>query len=147
MHHHYDDIRSRIAEEPRWWDEYAVPRYCAFSPGEVADIYAHEVALVEIACQACGARFAVAWSRQRHEMSRNEDGKFWVREARPFDPHAFHFGDPPNAGCCAPGPTMNCDDLRVLECWRRENFEWVRQPEKEVRIDEPNEAACPEPGK
>jgi hypothetical protein len=137
MHHHYGDIRSLAAEPPQWWDEYAVPRYCAFTPDEVANVYAHEVALVEIACQNCGARFAVAWSRSRHQMGEDETGHVWVREARPFDPLRFHFGDPPNAGCCDAGPTMNCEDLRVLQSWRRENFVWVRQPEKEIRLDEP----------
>ena len=135
MNHHYADIRGRIAENPTWWDEHAVPRYCRFTPDTVANVYAREVALVEIACQGCGERFLVAWSRARHEIGQAEDGKAWVRETVPFDPQRFHYGDPPNAGCCAPGPTMNSTPLRVVECWRRDtSFEWVRQPEKEVGI-------------
>ena len=137
MHHHYADIRSRIAEAPQWWDEYAVPRYCPFTPDVVANIYAHEVALVEIACQNCGTRFAVAWSRNRHEMGEDVTGHAWVKEAKSFDPLWFHFGDPPNADCCAAGPTMTSETIRVLQSWHRENFKWVRQPEKEIRLDEP----------
>ena len=114
MNQAYADITERISEPPRWWDECAVPRYCAFTPRAVANIYAVEVALVEIACQNCGTRFLVAWSRGDFVI----DGA--VQETKPFDPQTFHYGDPPNAGCCAAGPTMNCNDLRVLECWRRD---------------------------
>jgi len=32
----YDDIRSRIGDPIRWWDDNGVPRYCDFSPGNVA---------------------------------------------------------------------------------------------------------------
>jgi len=30
----YDDIRSRIKDAIRWWDDNGVPRYCDFSPEE-----------------------------------------------------------------------------------------------------------------
>jgi hypothetical protein len=32
MLQHYEDILSRIAEPPRWFDEQGVPRYCEFAP-------------------------------------------------------------------------------------------------------------------
>lgn len=134
MKNSYKDIRSRIVDDPIWFDEHGVPRYCEWQPGEVANIYAREVALVEIACQYCGTRFLVAWSRSNHEIGYNEDGTAWVKDAKPFDPQAFHYGDPPNAGCCDCGPTMTSEVIRVVECWRRENFQWVRQPEKEMPI-------------
>ena len=35
----YADIRSRIAEEPKWWDEEGVPRYCEFSHKELSLIH------------------------------------------------------------------------------------------------------------
>ena len=130
----YSDIISRIPEPPKWWDEHAVPRYCAFAPNEVADIYAHDVALVRIKCQACGERFKVVFSWQRHEMGTSEDGKFWVRNQPEIDPTGLHYGDPPNA-CCASGATMNSVPLKVLEWWHRENMAWMRVPEKEVEID------------
>jgi hypothetical protein len=145
MNHHYNDIRSRISTPPKWWDEYAVPRYCDFTPDEVADIYAKDVALVEIACQNCGERFMVAFSWN----------DFTRREAMtPERIKDLHYGDPPNAGCCGAGPTMNCEDLSVLEFWRKGGdeftephpshpelrickpgyFEWRRVPELEIAI-------------
>ena len=35
----YEDILSRIAEPPRWFDEQGVPRYCEFAPHRIANIY------------------------------------------------------------------------------------------------------------
>ena len=142
MHHHYGDITSRIPEPPKWFDEEAVPRYCEFSPEEVANIYAREVVLAEIACQACGQRFPVAFS-----------------QAYPFDFHTgkpapsladrvkdgtLHSGDPPNVGCCASGPTMNSEPLAVVEFWRQEKFDWRRVPELEVPLRAPW-ASAPSP--
>lgn len=135
MHHHYRDITSRISEPPKWYDEEAVPRYCDFAPDQTANIYASEAALVEIACQGCGTRFKVAFSWDRMDMK-------WVRgtprlheELTLADVKDLHYGDPPNAGCCPSGPTMNCDDLRVLEFWRKnERFRWTRIPELEVAL-------------
>ena len=152
MHHHYDDIISRIPEPPKWWDEYAVPRYITFGPDETADIYADQCALIEIECQGCGALFLVAWSQSRITWGRNEDGTAWARDAKPFDPQMYHYGDPPNSGCCAAGPTMNSIPRRVMEFWKRHDpkytgpkdghnvvldmkyFDWVRVPELEVEI-------------
>lgn len=133
MHHHYNDITSRILAPPMWYDENAVPRYCDFAPDEVADIYATEVALVEIACQDCGQRFNVAFSWDRVEWVK---GVPRLHEAMTLaDVKRLHYGDPPNAGCCPAGPTMNCDDLRVLEFWRKdEAFTWTRIPELEVAL-------------
>jgi hypothetical protein len=45
MFHHYEDILSRIAEPPRWFDARGVPRYCDFAPDRIADIYTRECAL------------------------------------------------------------------------------------------------------
>jgi len=131
MNHHYSDIRARIEEEPTWWDEYAVPRYGPFTPDDGADIYAREIALVLIRCQNCGAPFKVAfsWNAYRLNYERVEgvdyEGQPLFRMAPALSlseriPEGrIHYGDPPNAGCCAAGPTMNCEDERVLEFWRR----------------------------
>lgn len=136
MHHHYADIRDRIAERPAWWDEYGVPRYGPFDPLACANIYAREVALVLIACQNCGTEFRVCMSES-----------LWPRQ----DPGGFraaivsgslHYGDPPNAGCCLAGPTMNCWDRRVLEFWDRRGFDgWVRVPELERALADGAEGA------
>lgn len=45
--------------------------------------------------------------------------------------------DPPNIGCCAAGPTMNCDDLAVIEYWHRPDWEWERDKALEIPIEEP----------
>jgi hypothetical protein len=63
MHPRYEDIMSCIDRESRWFDENAVPRYCAFAPTRSASIYVSEIALAEISCQHCGHLFRVAFSR------------------------------------------------------------------------------------
>lgn len=140
MHHHYNDIRGRIAEVPKWWDEYAVPRYCNFGPDEAADIYAFEVALVAIKCQNCGAPFHVAFSWASPVTGQDKDGHWWVKLHERMTVERvkqLHYGDPPNAGCCDAGPTMNSEPQRVVEFWRRsdDHVTWERVPELEVAID------------
>ena len=55
MFNDYSDITERITKPPKWWDEHDVPRHAEFSPYRVANIYAEEVVLVEIArhAEAC----------------------------------------------------------------------------------------------
>lgn len=141
MHHHYSDILSRIPEPPHWWDEHAVPRWGPFAPDATANIYADEVALVEIACQNCGTRFRVAFTDSRGgRMTRQIQRGGQVPELTLADvirSGQLHYGDPPNAGCCPAGPTMNCDDLRVLEYWRRPNWDWERDPSLELALERP----------
>jgi hypothetical protein len=47
----------------------------------------------------------------------------------------LHYGDPPNAGCCLAGHTMNCIDLRVIQFWSRERSKWERCPELEIELE------------
>lgn len=143
MNNDYLDIRARIKEPPRWWDEHAVPRYSEFSPDELADIYADECVLLEIRCQGCKRPFLVAMSVNRADrLMLGDDG-----------PHAFpaliesneiHYGDPPNVGCCPSGPTMSSEPVRVVEYWQLTNDargrtapEWKRDPsfERAIRPD------------
>lgn len=145
MNHHYSDIVSRIKEEPKWYDENAVPRYSDFGPDEVADIYADEVALVLIKCQGCKTEFRVAFSRSVMDIVR---GSKRTTIAEAIQAKELHYGDPPNAGCCASGPTMNSEPHRVLEYWSCHDpkfakdgkvvdvkyFDWQRNPELEVDI-------------
>ena len=128
MNRSYDDIRSRIAEEPQWWDECAVPRYCPFSVGQIANIYANEAALVEIACQGCGQRFLVEVSRGAFDQFRLQTD---IRRG------VLAYGDPPNIGCCLSGPTMSSDTIRVVEYWKRLDGHWKRDKtfEGEVKAD------------
>ena len=120
MNHHYRDITDKLGD-PQWWDEYGVPRYCPFAPNEVADIYAHQVALLEILCQGCGRSFRVAMS----------SGRLETPLSRRISDHSIHYGDPPNAGCCPDGAAMNSEPQRIIEFWTRERAEWERQPKWE----------------
>lgn len=124
MTHDYSDITDRIAEDPEWYDENAVPRYGSFKPDAIANFYANECVLMEISCQNCGELFKVAMSLRRADTTIADEIK--VR--------TLHYGDPPNNGCCAGGASMNCNDLRILEYWRRINFEWVRDKDLEIEL-------------
>lgn len=130
MHQSYRDIREKLGE-PVWWDEYGVPRYCQFQPRCAANIYAHEVTLLEIACQACGRLFHVADAGNILDFSPDRPT---LRQA--IENGTIHYGDPPNVGCCPAGATMNCEDLRVLEYWYKDYtagiWDWTRVPELEV---------------
>jgi hypothetical protein len=149
MNNYYDDIIKKIDEEPQWFDEAAVPRYCKFSPKELADIYADECALVLIACQDCRHEFKVAFSqdmmgRMKWEwMYKGLGGKQAKKNlkaptiAESIRDKTIHYGDPPNIRCCPAGPTMNCDDIKVLEYWERNsktNHEWKRKESLEIDL-------------
>jgi hypothetical protein len=146
MHASYDDITSRISTPPIWFDEYAVPRYCAFEPARSASIHIGEIALTEITCQECQRRFRVAFSVVNFREPT-------IAEA--IRSKTLHYGDPPRHdgypadrhGCHA-GASMNSEPRRVLEYWRRHDrryvegtritnsayFEWVRDPSLEISI-------------
>jgi len=137
----YKDIKSRISEEPKWYDENGTPRYCEFHPDESPNIYADEVVLLDIACQACERRFDVEinWhalsviSGGRPE-SPSEVLRKWLRNAR-SGMCPLHYGDPPIHGC-ATGNTMNCIDIAVKQFWKKESMkEWERVPELEVPLE------------
>lgn len=125
MNLYYSDILSLINKEPVFFDEYAVPRFCEFSPQNVANIYAIQVALVHIKCQFCHKDFNVAFSSDTMtEIRGGHDLKTRIKNG------SLHYGDPPNMQCCA-GTTANCLDLQVLEFWEQVNFEWIRNEEFE----------------
>lgn len=140
MFNTYDDITSRIAEPPIWFDEYSVPRYCPFSPDRSVSIYIHEIALMEIACQRCGRIFKVAISAANFSESTIADA---IRSQE------LHYRDPPNVGCCPGGACENSVPKRVLEYWFRGDpryldgrriidmayFEWVRDSSLEIAIE------------
>ncbi len=123
MHTEYRDIRDIIPEPPKWFDECAVPRYCAFAPQHAANIYAREAVLFLIECQACGHQFRVCLTSRSGEIAEE------IRQG------ALHYGDPPNIRCCEAGPSMNCIDRNVLEYWRRnERLDWQRDPSLEIEL-------------
>jgi len=124
MHSNYEDILSRIEEKPSWYDANGAPRYGPFTPEMCPNIYAEDVVLLRIRCQACGQHFDV-------EM---HDGDVF----RPLPiPRGLHYGDPPAHGCALGGDTETCDDLMVLEVWRRMSVgDWRRCPSFEGPMDE-----------
>jgi hypothetical protein len=109
----YEDVLAAIANghegDPIWYDENGTPRFATHHPEMCPDIYASEVALLEIACQACERVFRAQMSRSSYSTQLRAEVKSG----------AIHYGDPPNADCCPAGPTMNCLDLRVVEFWAR----------------------------
>lgn len=139
MNNYYKDITSKIAEEPQWFDEHAVPRYCRFSPRKIADIYANECALVLIACQSCGTEFRVAFSQDTMDVVKwtmmfGKD-KTMPTIADQIRDKTLHYGDPPNMECCPAGPTMSSEPHKVLQYWKRERLDWKRDKTLEIGIE------------
>jgi hypothetical protein len=152
----YDDLiglGKMLNLKPQWYDEHGVPRFQIFKPELCADIYADEAALVEIACQACGHRYEVAFTTD--PMERGEKMLAGLDRQTPIEyrqmvmdqhklswgivnePGRIHYGDPPH-GCCEAGASMNCMDLKVLQFWHRKDHkqygEWVRDPSLEIEL-------------
>jgi hypothetical protein len=124
MHSNYEDIRSRIAETPTWYDANGTPRYGPFTPEMCPNIYAHTVVLLRIACAGAGCR-------QRFDVEMHDDFFSPIR-----NPKNLHYGDPPRHPCEYGGDTMNCDDIAVLEVWHRKGVgDWVRIMDLEGLID------------
>jgi hypothetical protein len=153
MFQHYSDILTRIAEPPRWFDEQGVPRYCQFAPAEIANIYAHECALLEIACQGCGQTFIVALDQKAANESIAMPGQKaqWQKLAELIRSHRIEYSDLPNVDCCGAGPSMTSVTKRVLEYWyrweetytergstavfvRARSGDWKRDPSLEIEI-------------
>ena len=112
----YLDILERVKMKPKWWDENGVPRYCVFSPGDQANLYATEVALVQIQCAGCAREFTVAVSSQ----------------FAPLNPNRLSVGAPPNVGCCEHGPAMCAAPIFIAQFWRRVHLKWQRIPNNEI---------------
>lgn len=126
MKRYYEDILSRIAEPPTWFDRNGTPRYGEFRPSLVPNIYASEVVLFLIQCQACHREFRVAIEKARTDIPKEDTLAGRI-------PHLY-YGDPPNTDCCSVGPTMSSDSIQVLEYWVKENLKWVRKSEYEVDL-------------
>lgn len=133
MNHYYADILERIPEPPQWWDEKAVPRFCAFHPSHVADFYADEAALLLIRCRDCETTFKVAMSRGT--MDRHLHHMPFL--ANDIKERRITYGDPPNARCCDSARIVQARMLRVVEYWQRNhNFEWNRVDEYEIDLSD-----------
>ena len=90
MRSYYKDILDRIDEEPSWFDDFGVPRYCSFSPQELSNIYATEAALAEISCQSCGHSFKVALTGAFANSAFSLGDEIRL--------HRVSYGDPPQCG-------------------------------------------------
>jgi hypothetical protein len=138
VHNDYHDITSRIKEEPKWYDQNGAPRYDAFNPMDVPNIYATEVVLVKIKCQDCGKEFMVGMGfcemdklYNLRASSYEEDIRQYLKDDEQHYWFPVHYGDPPSHGCV--GDTMNCIDIKIVEFWKKEKYiDWVRKPEYEV---------------
>lgn len=121
MRRKYTDITSRIIESPLWWDFYGVPRYEPFTYQMSSDVYADEVLLLKIACQACATEFNVEVSRCKYEK----------RPKLADNIKDVYYGDPPNTSCCLVGPTMSSISLYIIEFWEKDNLNWRRRTDLE----------------
>ncbi len=150
MHNNYIDITDRIVESPSWWDVNGTPRYGEFSPASLPDIYADEAVLYKIQCQNCNHFFNVSESLSYLDKMKTIMTHRYITDKEKFDMKSkeifsrslsdsikdktLHYGDPPNNGCCNSGATMNCNDIKVLQYWKKKNHEWKRFPEFELLL-------------
>lgn len=115
----YKDILALTDRSPIWWDENGVPRYAPFHPSMLG-VYDQFAILAEIACQSCPALLLVGKGSTCLET-----------QALPELVAGFIYGDPPRHNCPGAGETMSSEEVRVVEAWEKERFEWVRRPEME----------------
>lgn len=144
---------------PQWWDENGVPRFATHHPYHCPDIYADEVVLVRISCQACGKEMNVQMSHgttsatmQRLKAFALVERELGIKLDRPkvhtvitlanhIVDGTLHYGDPPYHGdACRIGPTMNCYNLRVVEFWENDSrMGWARRAELEIELPDAKE--------
>lgn len=117
----YEDIRKKIKEYPKWFDEHGVPRYEKFNPELASNIYASQVALIKIKCQNCNEEFFV-------ELNSESYDKFDLK--RQIDCYGIlSYGDPPIHDCV--GDTMGSISIKIIEFWEKRDFDFVRLKEFE----------------
>lgn len=129
----YDDIKKRIKEEVQWYDDNGCPRYDKFHPNDLSSIYADECCLLLIRCQQCHMEFKVSL----YSISAYRVAKETLTIKEFIERGIIHYGDPPrhNSSCHA-GDTMNCEDIRVLEYWKKEiPSDWKRNKELEIELN------------
>ena len=125
-----DIIDAASGQKPLWYDGNGTPRFAPFAPNMVG-VYCREAILYLIRCQSCRRRFAVAEGRNWYEACEHDVNHLNSMTADTV--RELHYGDPPRHDCT--GDTMNCDDIRILEFWRRGALaEWVRVPDLEIAL-------------
>lgn len=158
----YEDIiaiADKLGLQPLWWDDHGVPRYAEHHPDHRPDIYADEVVLLRIACQLCGTQQLVQMTWGKMDDARVKIYAEWAALSRgapkpdvgtgglaeSIRVGTIHYGDPPHhtddrGEFCHAGCTMNCEDLAVVEYWRRDqgsSHEWQRHAELEIELPQP----------
>lgn len=120
MYIQYNDIISRISEQPVWWLE-GVPRYDKFKPQDV-NVYAKEVLLVHVRC-LCDKDYHIGLFRSEYLIGKSFSQHLTFNRDLPL------LGDPPNA-CCS--PSANAIGIGILEFWEcGTDYVWKRLPEFE----------------
>lgn len=129
MKANYSDIKALTEQEPQWFDSNGVPRYCAFSPEHSPNIYADEVALLEVECQGCNATFQVevhsdiSIRAARREWAFDEDN---ISLEDQIKKGTVTYGDPPIHPGCGSGLAMLSITARVAQFWKLEHGDWCR---------------------
>lgn len=121
MNDAYEDIKSRIKEQPTWYDVYGAPRY-----GEIPDDLKEHIRRIK--CQSCGQVFTVCLVHAVYHTFRAEMFDFVPVSYETVQlrgrsyrlpalyrcvvtergvPNHWHYGDPPCHGCV--GDTMNSE--------------------------------------
>ena len=137
----YQDILDLASYPPTWYDQNGTPRYCEFQPRMASTPYAKEVVLLKIECVSCRERFLVEMSTAGWGIRLDSFG-YGIKLALRYDDienvSNLNYGDPPRhdykGNRCA-GETMSCDDIRIMEFWRKDaEREWERVPEYEIYL-------------
>lgn len=125
----YNDILSRISSVPLWYDNNGGPRFDTFRPDLCSNIYADEIILLKIQCQDCHEIFLVEIHNSKSNSSQSLE--YQVIHYKSYIINPIHYGDPPNHNDCI-GNTMNAESLQIVEFWKRDRCDWVRNSEFEI---------------
>jgi len=125
----YNDIRSRIAEEPKWFTVDGVPRYEEFTP-KMLGVYDNLAGLFVVRCQSCGRTMLVGDGTPRLSLLRVALGKTNQLTIEEFT-RGWACGDPPRHDCPGAGETMSATEIAVMEAWEQIDMEWQRRSDLE----------------
>lgn len=129
MHVSYEDILSRIPENPIWWAG-AVPRYCPFEP-HLLSVYADEAALIRIECQPGDVFLNIGIHGPSIYYPLGIRHEFWARGI-------IDVGDPPVTGDSRIILSHGVIEKELLELWIWEKGQWHREAALEGAILDEN---------
>lgn len=112
MKPYYNDIISRIKEEPKWYDMNGTPRYSDISPSNCSDIYADDVAFIKIECAVCKRVFIVEIHSRSYDSVR-------------VSSEGISYGDPPAHSLyyndCSSGDVQASNVIDIIGLWRKDH--------------------------